>query len=84
MANAPKLGATGNFPKGKVSADDEGELRMAMGNKEGKVILEFGKPIKWVGLDPSDADALIAGLTKHAKAAREYLAQQKSAQEAGA
>ena len=53
MSNEP--GATGNFPMGKLVDDDEGELRVAVGDKDGKVIIEFGKPVAWLGLTPQGA-----------------------------
>ena len=50
-----RLGATGKFPQGKISPSDEGELRMAVGDKEGKVFIAFGKSIEWLALDPQKA-----------------------------
>lgn len=59
------LGETGDFPKGKLNEDDEGGLRFAVGSdiKTKKVLLDFGKPIAWIGLDPSDARRLAQLLT---------------------
>lgn len=34
---------------------DESELRLAVGNDGGKVILAFGTPVAWLGMDPDDA-----------------------------
>lgn len=42
-----KLGATGKFPQGKLNARDEGELTIAVGIKDGVVMIDFGKPVKW-------------------------------------
>lgn len=64
------LGATGEFPEGKLSAHDEGEIRFAIGHQRGKVVLEFGKPVAWVGMDPNQAIALASSLIAHAKRAR--------------
>jgi hypothetical protein len=52
------LGATGQFPEGKLTPEDEGELRFAILEKHGNVVLEFGTPIKWLGLPPKRARAL--------------------------
>lgn len=74
MADFPKgrverFGATGRHPRGKLNDDDEGELRLGITHKGGKVILDFGKPVAWLGLDPSDARSLAAMLNQHADAA---------------
>lgn len=52
-----KLGATGNFPRGKADADDEGELMLALAadRANGIVRIEFGKPIAWLGLPVVEA-----------------------------
>lgn len=58
------LGATGEFPKGKINEDDQGELRVALGiNKEHKrIIVDFGKEVAWLGMGADEARALAAGL----------------------
>jgi len=61
-----KLGATGNFPLGKLTQSDEGELKMAVTTNKGKVIVAFGKPIAWMGLSPDDARMLAKILNKRA------------------
>jgi len=66
-SQAPKelgLGATGEFPKGKLNEDDQGELKLVVGiNKDHKrIIVDFGKEIAWLGLDAHDARALAAGI----------------------
>lgn len=56
MADEKKPGATGQFPEGKLVADDEGEVMIAVFEHEGNVIISFGdKPIKWLGLNPEEA-----------------------------
>jgi hypothetical protein len=51
------LGASGKFPRGKISKDDEGELRMAVRAfpEKGIVALDFGKQVSWLGLDKAVA-----------------------------
>ena len=69
MANEEqKLGATGEFPKGKLTNDDEGELKMAVGihPQTGKVIVDFGKPVAWIGMDARDALQLASFIRKRA------------------
>jgi len=51
-----KLGATGKFPQGKLNEDDEGELQIGVAkDAEGKIIINFGKPVAWIGLDAQSA-----------------------------
>lgn len=46
-----KLGATGQFPDGKISADDEGELTLAVSSlPDGSVRIDFGIPVKWLAM----------------------------------
>lgn len=58
------LGPTGEFPEGKLVSHDEGALTFAVGHQKGKVTIEFGSPVKWFGMTPSQArqlaDLLIA------------------------
>ena len=55
-----KLGATGKFPKGKLREEDEGEIQFAVAtDKENKVVLlDFGKPVVWLGLPAAEARML--------------------------
>lgn len=61
------LGATGNFPRGKLNADDEGGLTMGLSVKDKTVILSFGKPVAWLGLDKQTALMLGASLISKAQ-----------------
>jgi hypothetical protein len=63
-----EIGATGNFPNGKLNSDDEGELaiRIASDPKKGVVMIDFGKPVKWVGLPKDQAFELAEILKKRA------------------
>jgi len=65
----PRLGSTGLFPEGKIRHDDEGQIRMAIGSRGGKVILDFGKSVVWIGFNPQDARNLAALLLRHAELA---------------
>jgi hypothetical protein len=69
MGMEEKIGATGEFPRGKIHSSDEGELRlrMAADHKKGVVILEFGKPVMWLGLDKTTALQLSANIQKLAE-----------------
>lgn len=61
-----KIGPTGNYPEGKISNDDEGELRIAVHRTAKDVILSFGKSISWIGLPPGTARRLAKLLIKNA------------------
>ena len=65
-----KMGATGRFPRGKINAGDEGELRMAVGVTNKTVVVDFGKPVAWLGLDADTAEALGRLLMERAAEAR--------------
>jgi hypothetical protein len=68
QANDGDLGATGHFPRGKIHATDEGEIRLSVGtNPEGTVvILNFGSPVTWLGLPHKEAVELGEALLRHA------------------
>jgi hypothetical protein len=52
-----KLGATGEFPQGKICKDDEGEIRLAVAavKEQGVVAIDFGTPVKWLALPKKEA-----------------------------
>lgn len=62
----PALGATGNFPRGKFNADDEGELRIAIGSQDKTVVVKFGTPTAWIGMPKENAIAFANTILKHA------------------
>ena len=54
-----KLGATNEFPAGKLDENDEGGIKFGCAIHEGKLILNFGeKPIKWIGFKKEEAKDL--------------------------
>jgi hypothetical protein len=62
MSAPPGLGPTGEFPQGKLNADDEGELTIAVGIEADCVRIEFGKPTAWIAMDPEGALGLAASI----------------------
>jgi len=69
MSQTPKLGATGRFPEGKLIPSDKGELRCAIGTRNGQVVMDFGEePITWLSLPPKAARALAVVLLHKADA----------------
>lgn len=60
------LGATGKYPNGKITDSDEGEMQFAITKKDETIIMEFGKPIHWMGFTPQQAIEVAKSLCKHA------------------
>ena len=50
-----ELGPTNEFPQGKLNDTDEGELKLAIGEEGGKVIIHFGTTVSWLALDKEKA-----------------------------
>jgi hypothetical protein len=48
----PGLGATGNYPYGRLDSDDDGE----------RVRVDFGKPVAWPAMQPEVAERFGAAL----------------------
>lgn len=60
-------GALGAFPEGQLTKTDEGSIQFAIGEKDGKVVLDFGTPVHWVGMSPQQAADLASLLIKRAR-----------------
>ena len=65
----PLIGATGEHPEGKLTKHDEGGIQFAVGVKDGKVVLDFGTPVAWLGMNPGDALQLAELLIQRARQA---------------
>ena len=61
------LGPTGKFPHGKLTDDDAGQIQFSVGRKDDRVIMDFGTPVKWIGMTADDAREVGRALIKHAK-----------------
>lgn len=59
-----KFGATGQFPDGKINADDEGELQLGVAAdlETGLVHVNFGTPVAWMAMPKEHAVALANAL----------------------
>lgn len=57
------------YPEGRMGAADEGELvfTVSTDEKHGTVVLNFNKPVSWMGMGPADAVRLAELLIEHAK-----------------
>lgn len=57
------LGATGEYPDGKMNALDMGEINVGIIVLDGKLIMDFGaNPVHWVGLTKKEAIELVKHL----------------------
>lgn len=65
-----KFGATGAFPRGSMGRGDEGELRMGVAHTKSEVVINFGKPVAWLGLEPDKAEELAKLILDHAQQIR--------------
>lgn len=65
---ADKLGPTGRFPGGKLTENDEGELKFAVGQLAGKVVVNFGSPVASLGMSLEEARQLALALRRQANA----------------
>jgi hypothetical protein len=67
-----RLGATGEFPEGKLCPQDEGEIRFAVAADplSRKILVDFGKPVHSLGLTTEQADGLIDLLQEKVMALR--------------
>lgn len=66
MTKLPGLGATGEYPQGKLNETDEGGITIAVGIENGKVVIQFGKPVAWIGFGRAEAMALASSLVDKA------------------
>lgn len=58
---------SGQYPRGKLSEGDEGQLAVAIGVTDKTLIINFGKPIIWVGLDYHSAMQLAENIIRRAQ-----------------
>jgi hypothetical protein len=62
-----KLGATGDYPLGKLGPDDEGGLVIGVAKDEhNNIVVNFGTPVAWFALPPDQAIGLATLILKHA------------------
>jgi len=57
FAKENMLGATGQFPRGKINRLDEGQIKFAMAadHETETILINFGKPIAWLGMTADEA-----------------------------
>lgn len=67
---AEEIGPTRRHPEGKLTERDEGEIQFGVTVKDGKVVMAFGTPVDWLGMNPDQAQELGMLLIKNAAKAR--------------
>lgn len=60
-------GALGDFPEGQLTKTDEGSIQFAIGEKDGKVVVDYGTPVHWIGMTPQQAAEFASLLMKRAR-----------------
>ena len=50
------VGPTGQLPEGKLNKDDQGELALGIAPYQGHVLMNFGKEISWIAMQPEQAE----------------------------
>lgn len=55
-----------NYPRGKLSDDDEGECSVMIFNKDKTVIVNFGKELTWIGFPKENAIAFAQSIINKA------------------
>lgn len=60
-------GFSREYPRGRISGDDEGQAPMAIALDEesNTVILRFAKPMTWIGWGMSEVEQMVMLLAKH-------------------
>lgn len=53
------------YPNGRLCGDDDGALTYGIAISSKTVIINFFKPVKWIGLDEDSAYQLLTGLANH-------------------
>lgn len=64
LGAAEELRAIGLTPGGVLDELDEGDLRFGVAYAQGKILINFVKPVVWLGMSPAEAKALARVLLK--------------------
>ena len=60
-------GAIGSHPDGKLTPADEGAIQFAIGEANGKVVIDFGTSVHWFGMNPQQAADFASVVLKKAR-----------------
>ena len=62
-------GAIGAYPEGKLTPSDEGNIQFAVGEQDGKIVIDFGTPVHWLGMTPQQAADFASTILNRARRA---------------
>jgi len=65
-AKALNLGATGEYPRGKLASHDKGGIKMSLGTYKNTVLINFGTPVSAVGFSKLEAYELAHAIMSNA------------------
>ncbi len=60
-------GALGDYTDGKLTPQDEGAIQFAIGEQNGKVVIDFGTSVHWVAMTPQQAADFASAVLKRAR-----------------
>lgn len=60
-------GALGEHTHGHLTKSDEGAIQFAIGEQDGKVVIDFGTPVHWLGMTPQQAADFASAVLKRAR-----------------
>ena len=60
-------GSLGEFPESQLTKTDEGSIQFAIGEKDGKVVIDYGTPVHWIGMTPQQAAEFASLIMKRAR-----------------
>lgn len=55
------------YPRGKLRSDDKGKLAITFGLRGNTLVMDFGKPVGWIGLGLNDVRKLQEKLSQYEK-----------------
>lgn len=55
------------YPRGKLSDDDEGAVRIAIGVRDKTLVIDFGKDLSWIGMGKAEAIEFANAIIKRAE-----------------
>lgn len=57
-----KIGASGDYPRGRLNPQDKGALTLALYFHGDALVIDFGKEVTWIGMGREELRGLIAVL----------------------
>jgi len=79
IEKAIRPGAAGEFPEGKLNAQDEGQLRLILSADDTQVRIDLGKAVAWISMPKSQALTFAFGILEKCGVQIEHKVQQNPA-----